>query len=158
MHPSAQQEYGLRCLLRIAERAEEAPVSVAAVAEAEGISPEYAARLMGPLRRAGLVTSTRGAAGGYRLGRPADEISVWDVLQALGRSFFAEGFCDCHSGQRRECVRATDCSIRALWRRADRALREAFAAISLADLQRSEQPMVVWLDAPQLAFVEHPHG
>ncbi len=90
MHPSAQQEYGLRCLLRVAERAEEAPVSVAAVAEAEGISPEYAARLMGPLRRAGLVTSTRGAAGGYRLGRPAGEISVWDALQALGRSFFAD--------------------------------------------------------------------
>jgi len=45
-----------------------------------------------------------------------------------------------------------------MWRHADRAVREHFASISLADLQRPEQPMVVWLDAEQLAFVERPHG
>ncbi len=116
------------------------------IARAEGLGPEYVAKIMGTLRARGLVVSTRGAAGGYHLARPANEIGVWEAIEVLGGEFFPEGFCDCHPGRRRECVHATDCSIRAVWRRVEGTLQAALNAISLEDLQRDETSMVTWLD------------
>ena len=157
MRLSAQQEYGLRCLLRIAERADHLPASSAAIAEAEGISPEYATRLMGPLCRGGLAIATRGPAGGYRLTRPAAEISMLDALEMLGGLFFEEAFCEHHSGHCRECIRAADCSLRAVWQHVDQAMRGLFAGISLADLQRPEGSVLPWLAAEHLGLIDTPH-
>jgi Rrf2 family protein len=142
----ASEEYGLRCLLRVALRDEGAPVSISQIAEAEGLSPEYTAKLMRELRLGSLVRSVRGAEGGYRLAKPAAAISVWSALQVLGGEFFPESFCECHGGQKRECVRASDCSIRALWRKVKGALRETLEGISLEDLRRDELAMGAWLD------------
>ena len=141
----ASEEYGLRCLLRVAQGHGGPPVPVPEIAAAEGLSLEYAAKLLRELRLAGLVRSLRGASGGYALTRAPDEITVWSALEALGGEFFAGDFCDCHAGARRRCVRASDCSLRALWRRVQAALREALAGVSLADLARDEQAMGAWL-------------
>ena len=73
MRLSAQEEYGLRCLLQVAKSATAGPIAINEIATREGISPEYAAKLMRALRRAGLVISTRGAAGGYHLARDPRE-------------------------------------------------------------------------------------
>ncbi len=146
MHILALEEYGLRCLLQLALRDADGPVPAQEIARAEAIGPEYVARIMGTLRAGGLVESTRGAAGGYRLARPAGEISVWDAIIVLGGELFPEGFCDCHPGRRRECIHSTDCAIRALWRKTQRVLQEALAGISLEDLRRDERSMVSWLD------------
>jgi Rrf2 family protein len=150
----ASEEYGLRCLLQLARaesRAEDgAPVSISQIATSEGLSPDYTAKLMRELRMGGLVESVRGTAGGYRLARPADAISVWSALQVLGGAFFSEAFCECHGGQQRQCVRSSDCSLRALWRAVQAALRETLEKISLADLQRDERAMVDWLDPVRL--------
>jgi Rrf2 family protein len=140
------EEYGLRCLLRLAA-ADGAPVPISRIAGAEGLSPEYTAKLMRQLRLGGLVTSTRGVDGGYRLKRPAAQISVWSALAVLGGEFFPEGFCACHPGQQRQCVRTTDCSLRALWRVLQTTLRATLEGVSLADLGRDERSMAVWLDA-----------
>ncbi len=140
------EEYGLRCLLRVAAGAG-APLPISQIAAAEGLSPEYTAKLLRQLRLGGLVTSTRGADGGYRLTRPAARISVWSALSVLGGEFFPEGFCACHPGQQRECVRTTDCSLRALWRTVQATLRRTLEQVSLADLLRDERSMAVWLDA-----------
>ena len=142
----ASEEYGLRCLLRVALRDDGAPVAISQIAQAEGLSPEYTAKLMRELRLGSLVQSVRGAEGGYRLAKPAAEISVWSALQVLGGDFFPESFCECHGGQKRECVRASDCSIRALWRAVKGALRETLEGISLGDLRRDELAMGAWLD------------
>jgi Rrf2 family transcriptional regulator, iron-sulfur cluster assembly transcription factor len=141
----ASEEYGLRCLLRVACGEGCAPVPISTIAEAEGLSPEYTAKLMRELRLGELVESVRGAEGGYRLARPARDISVWSALQVLGGEFFPEGFCACHGGQQDRCVRAGDCSIRALWRTVKQALRETLDAISLDDLRRDERAMGTWL-------------
>jgi Rrf2 family protein len=154
MHILALEEYGLRCLLQVALRATDGTVTAQEIARAEGIGPEYVARIMGTLRAGGLVESTRGASGGYRLARPAGEITVWDAIAVLGGEFFPEGFCDCHPGQRRECLHATDCSIRAVWRKTQGLLQEALERISLGDLQRDEPAMVSWLD---LETLPHPN-
>jgi Rrf2 family protein len=141
----ASEEYGLRCLLQVARGWDAAPVALSAIADAEGLSLEYAAKLLRRLRLAGLVRSLRGANGGYRLSRAPEEISVWSALEALGGDFFARDFCECHSGARLRCVRASDCSLRALWRRVQAALRGALAGVSLADLARDERAMGAWL-------------
>ena len=123
-----------------------APVSISQISQAEGLSPEYTAKLMRELRLGRLVRSVRGAVGGYRLARPASEITVWSALQVLGGEFFPQSFCDCHPGQRRSCVRTRDCSIRALWNALQTALRETLEQITLEDLRRDESAMGTWLD------------
>src|SRR5688572_29860316 len=153
----ASEEYGLRCLLQVARVASGAPVSISQIADAEGLSPEYTAKLLRVLRLGGLVESVRGAEGGYRLARPADAISVWSALEVLGGAFFSEQFCECHGGQQRQCVRASDCGLRALWRAVQAALRDTLARIHLADLQRDERAMTAWLDPVRLVPLTPTH-
>jgi Rrf2 family protein len=147
----ASEEYGLRCLLVVSRAADDATVSISQIAAAEGLSPDYTAKLMRELRLGGLVESVRGADGGYRLARPADAISVWSALHVLGGAFFSEAFCACHGGQQRQCVRSSDCSLRALWRAVQAALRETLESIALSDLRRDEAAMNAWLDPVRLA-------
>ena len=64
----------------------------------------------------------------------------------VGGEFFPDSFCACHPGQRQQCVRTTDCSLRALWRTVQTALRETLEGITLDDLCRDERSMKVWLD------------
>ena len=146
MHILAIEEYGHRCLLQVAFHDPSRPMTAQEIARAEGLGPEYVAKIMAKLRKHCLVVSHRGAAGGYHLARPADQIGVWEAIEALGGEFFPEGFCDCHPGRRRECVHATDCSIRALWRKVEATLQAALNAVSLEDLRRGETSMVTWLD------------
>ena len=144
----AQEEYGLRCLLQVAAHPGPRPITIPGIAQAEGLSAEYTGKLMRALRQGGLVSSTRGAGGGYRLARGADEITPWDVIQALGGPFFSDDFCDSHPGQLRDCVHSTDCSVRALWKRVEGAVRGVLGAVTLADMARSESQMAIWVEAP----------
>lgn len=138
MNITAQEEYGLRCLLRVAMHESGDPMRTQEVATAEGLSLEYAAKLMRILKNGGFVASTRGSAGGYLLARPAGEISVWQVLEELGGPLYEEKFCDAHAGSQLSCMHSTDCSIRALWRNVNGILKTALSAITLADLTQSE--------------------
>jgi Rrf2 family protein len=145
MRPTSQEEYGLRCLLRLARKEAREPVSIQEIADGEGMTPEYVAKLMRVLREGGLVSSTRGAGGGYRLVRPAGDVTVWDALEVLGGEFFSDTFCESHPGQLRDCVHSTDCSIRALWRGINGMLRSALSGVTLADLMRGSEPLFAWL-------------
>jgi Rrf2 family protein len=136
----AQEEYGLRCLLELA-RHDSRPRTIQQIAEAEGLSPDYAAKLLRELRRGGLVESTRGAAGGYRLARGAGAITAWEAIATLGGSLFPEDFCACHAGRVPRCVRSSDCALRAIWRAADGAVRSVLSGVTLADLVASESAM-----------------
>ncbi len=141
----AIEEYGLRCLLQVALHPGPGPMTAPEIARREGLGPEYVGRIMGALRAGGLVVSTRGYSGGYHLARPANEIGVWEAIEVLGGELFPESFCDCHPGQRRECVHAVDCSVRALWRKVENTLKAALNSVSLEDLGRDERTMVTWL-------------
>jgi len=139
MHLLAREETGLRCLLQVAlrgtgSRLTGAPVPIAQIAAGEGISDVYAAKLMRQLRLAGLVESTRGAAGGYRLTRSAKAISVWDAIQALDGNFLPGATCECRPEDRVDCRRTTTCAVTSLWRRLGIDIRSSLEAVSLADL------------------------
>lgn len=143
MHLSAQEEYGLRCLLQVARHRSGEPLSIAQIAESEGLSAEYAAKLMRLLRKGGLVTSTRGAGGGYRLARSPQAITIWDAVQVLGSQFFPESFCSGYPGQLPDCVHTSDCSIRVVWGAVESALRSVLERITLADLESGERTTAV---------------
>ena len=139
MHLLAREETGLRCLLQVAlgelaSGAAQTPVPIAQIAAAEGLSDVYAAKLMRQLRLAGLVDSTRGASGGYRLTRNPEAISVWDAIRALDESFLPGAACDCLPEERLDCQRTTTCAVTSLWRRLGQDIRTSLEAVSLADL------------------------
>ena len=134
MQLSAQEEYGLRCLIQVARHRGEAPLTIPEIAEREGLSPDYTAKLLRALRQAELVVSTRGASGGYRLARPARDITVWAVLQSLGGTVFPEEFCDAHPGQRLECAHTSGCSLKGLWSSLESAVRGVLEGVTVAEL------------------------
>jgi Rrf2 family protein len=134
MRLSSQEEYGLRCLLHIAGKQGESPVSISGIAAAEGLSIEYVAKIMRVLRQGGMVVSTRGAQGGYRLARAPQEIKIREVVEALDGPLFPDTFCTAFTGNQTACVHTTDCSIRLLWQHLGGALESVLGRITLADL------------------------
>jgi Rrf2 family protein len=149
---SAQEEYGLRCILSLART--EAQPSVAGgappeprwltthdIAQREGLSLQYTGKLIRILGRAGLVESVRGRKGGYRLTRPAGEISVAETLAALGGKIYEAGTCDRYKGDRKFCVHTNDCSIRSLWSGLHIMIDGVLSRTTLRDLITSEGTM-----------------
>jgi Rrf2 family protein len=159
---SAQEEYGLRCLLRLAQGKEGGSLTLAELSRLEGMSVPHVAKLMRVLRRAGLVRSTRGKVGGYTLARPAAQVNVGEVLATLGGRLFDASFCQEHAGRERLCTHTTDCSIRSVWRRLQMAVDAVLVRLSLQDLLRSEEEMRVWtspraVSLPVVAAESEPH-
>ena len=150
MRLTAQEEYGLRCLLQVA-REQDGSVTTPQLAEREGLTPAYVHKLMRLLRRGGLVKSVRGRNGGYQLARPADQIDLGSALLALGGSLYSTDFCRQHKGVARVCVRNGDCSIRAVWMAIDQAIQRALGKTRLSDLVRSEPEMAMWIGAQPAA-------
>ena len=138
MKLSAQEEYGLRCLLRVASASEGEIVTIPAIAEAEALSIAYVGKLMSVLRQSGFVESVRGQAGGYVLSRPPEKIAVAEVLASLGGRLFEPGFCDEFVGLERTCTHSIDCSIRSLWRSVQQAVDLVLARVTLKDLLGTE--------------------
>ena len=140
MKLSAQEEYGLRCLLRVASASPES-VTIPAIAKAEALSVPYVGKLMSVLREYEFVESVRGQAGGYVLRRLPEEIAITDVLASLGGRLFEPSFCDEFAGLDKLCTHSIDCSIRSLWRSVQHAVDRALAGITLKDLLRKESGM-----------------
>jgi Rrf2 family transcriptional regulator, iron-sulfur cluster assembly transcription factor len=138
MKLSAQEEYGLRCLLQLA-RAEKQGESrtLAQIAEQEGISTANAGKLMWILSKAGLVQSTRGIKGGYVLARPADEIRLNQVIRVL-EGEPAESHCKSYAGVLDACIHTGDCGIRPVIVELHQIVDNALAEITLSQLLGSE--------------------
>ncbi len=141
MQLTSQEEYGLRCLLRLAQAGSGAILSLHEISQAEAISMPHAAKLMRILREGGLVVSERGPAGGYQLSRPPDRISAKQALQVLGGDFYGGEFCGRFSGQEDLCTHSIDCSIRSLWRAVQSVVDQLLNRTSLRDLMCSEPEM-----------------
>ena len=115
MKITAQEEYGLRCLLQLARAPQGQLVSVKEIAAKEGLSSANAEKLLRLLAKAGLVHSVRGTKGGYLLNRPATSISLGEVVRALGKMESTEHICTSYTGQKDACVHFSDCGIRSVW-------------------------------------------
>lgn len=133
MKLSTKGRYGLRALIDLALYSADEAVTLQSIASRQGISESYLEQLMRLLRKAGLVKSIRGAGGGYVLGKPAQEISVGDILLALEGSLEAvtcptteDGEVACSSG---DC-----CVTRHVWQKINESIISTVNAIWLSEL------------------------
>jgi len=134
---SALEEYGLRCLVQLA-RGGAGPrsgvtLSTREIAEREGLGLEYAAQILSTLRKAGLVTSVRGVNGGFRLARPAAEISVGEMFRALDGPL-TETICDSFTGRLDTCANAGDCQVAPVWEELSRRVYGFLDGVRLSDI------------------------
>ncbi len=136
MHISAVEEYGLRCALQLASLEADAVLAASQIAEREGISVQYASKIMHLFRKSGLVVASRGMQGGFRLVRPAQEISVKAVFAALKEE--RSGFCNQYKGLQEECVHIKGCSVRPVWDVLSSFFDSVLAQLTLGDLARTE--------------------
>src|SRR5438445_12806079 len=117
MKITSQEEYGLRCLLRLAGAEDRHSLTIPEIAASEGLSGPYVAKLLAVLRQAGLVESVRGRTGGYRLATSPSEVRLGSVLLVLGEKLFDDpGYCQRHGGYEVDgnCVHHGGCTLRAL--------------------------------------------
>ena len=135
---STKAEYGVRLLVELGRRGEARPVALASVAEAETLPLSYLEHLVAKLRDAGLVTSTRGAHGGYRLARSAEEIQMLEVVEALEGPVTPM---ECFHAEREGkvlCSHESDgdraCATKMLWTRVQGGVTRALAGTTLAEL------------------------
>jgi Rrf2 family protein len=150
MKITAQEEYGLRCLLRLARVYGEQPLTIPEVAAAEKLSVPYVAKLLSVLRQAGLIESVRGRAGGYNLARPPAEVRLGAVMRALGEPLFEDPvYCERHASPetKEPCVHHDGCTLRALWQTLEQWMRRILDQVTLADLLQSEAQIVQRLRA-----------
>ena len=129
MRLTARSEYGLLALIDLGVRFGEGPVSARGVAERQGIPMKFLEQLLAAMRKAGLVSASRGAHGGFTLTRDPSQISVLEVVEAL-EGPLAPTSCD--GGQL--CGRSGGCAAASVWSRATEALRDVFTTTSVGDL------------------------
>lgn len=118
-------------VMTAAARSPDCSLSAAAVAVRTGIPAPTVAKVMGLLKRAGLLASSRGVAGGFRLARATTAISVADIVEAVDGPI---ALTNCQQGEVSACALEGSCAVRPHWRPINIAVRAALAAVSLADL------------------------
>jgi Rrf2 family iron-sulfur cluster assembly transcriptional regulator len=139
MKITAQEEYGLRILIRIAGCREVTGMSIPQLSETEGLSSHYVAKLTRILRLKGFINSTPGYKGGYVLAKPAREIVIKHVLEALGGVMFDKQFCGLHAGSVKLCTNSVDCSARSLWKMIQFTVDQLLEKVTLHDLANTEK-------------------
>jgi Rrf2 family protein len=131
---SAQEEFGIRCMMALAREGESGFLTIPAIAKAEGLTQSHVAKLLSILRKAGFVNSHRGQQGGYTLSRPAKQMLVADLMATLGGRLTHDNFCNRFVGQADECVHTDDCSLLPLWMRIQDAVDASIKGVTLHDL------------------------
>jgi Rrf2 family iron-sulfur cluster assembly transcriptional regulator len=129
MRLSTKGRYAVTAMLDLALNGQEGPVTLSDISENQGISLSYLEQLFAALRARQLVRGVRGPGGGYFLGRPADEISIADIICAVDEwvEFTrCQGKEDCRGGQR--------CLTHSLWDDLSRQIYDFLTDITLADL------------------------
>jgi Rrf2 family protein len=160
MKITAQEEYGLRCLLHLARAGEGSSLTIPDIAAAEGLSEPYVAKQLAVLRKARLIDSARGRSGGYRLAKSPGEIGLGSLLLVLGEPLFTEpDYCEKHAGTAVDiCVHHGACSLRGLWNTLEHWIRGTLDQITLADLLQNETRIAELVRARLASGVFEPSG
>jgi Rrf2 family protein len=149
---SAKTDYAIRAALELAAAPDDKPVKGERIATAQAIPLRFLENILMQLRHAGLVDSRRGADGGYRLARPASEVTLADVIRAI------DGPLAGVSGTRPEALgfEGTAAPMRDVWIAVRASLRGVLEHVSLADVVAGELPAHVReLVADEDAWIPH---
>lgn len=139
MRVSAKSDYALRALIEIAGRTDREPVSAEEIGRLQEIPHGFLQAILADLRRAGIVVSQRGQSGGWRLARPATEVSIADVIRSVDGPLVSV------YGLRPESVTYNETAmiLQHVWIAARSSLREVFESVSIQDLADSTLPRSV---------------
>ena len=118
-------------MLDVALHQDEGPITLADISVCQGISPSYLEQLFAKLRAAGLVEGVRGPGGGYRLARPADEISIADIVEAVDERSSKKRMVSAHAQEH--------CLSHRLWDELSERIHEFLSGITLADFSEREE-------------------
>lgn len=133
MKVSTRGEYGVRAMVALARHYGDGPLSIAAVARESSVPASYLEQLIGPLRKAGLVESRRGAQGGYLLARSPATIRVGDVYRVM-EGPVAPMECVSEDPADQTCPLIDGCQTRPVWIRVRDSIIDAIDSITLQDL------------------------
>lgn len=131
MRLSTKGTYGLRAMVDIAYYQKIGLVSLKDISVREDISIKYLEKLVNTLKKEGLILSIRGAKGGYKLARPANEISIGEILRALEGNLYPV---DCKVLVEEDCTIEEDCVMKCVWNRINDAINTAVDTLFLEDL------------------------
>jgi len=129
---SKSEEYGLRLVMSLAVSGDQ--LTIRELAEREDLPDTTVAKIVGRLRRAGLVEAVRGRNGGYTLTRPADEISLGTVVSAFEAEVFSSDFCHTMSPGDGPCAKSAGCGLKPVWRGLRSVIGNFLDGITVADI------------------------
>ncbi len=135
MQLTSKARYAVAAMMDLCRHAEERPVPLAAVAARQYISLSYLEQLFRRLREAGLVVATRGPGGGYRLARPAETISIAEIIRAVGEPVQTTG---CGGGPRGCRPDGSRCDAHALWTALEAHIESFLSGVTLAEAANGE--------------------
>jgi len=130
MKISTKGRYGLRIMLDLARNDGDKPRMIGDICKEQNLSRKYAGRLIIALRKAGMITSVRGAKGGYKINRLPREISLLEILETMEGRVSIVDCVECPQ----KCERANDCTARNIWCDLNKKIRSELAAISLQSI------------------------
>jgi len=133
MRITSSIEYATRLMTTLAREHDKALVSAERLAEVDNVPVDYVSQLLAKLRRAGIVTSHRGSAGGYALSRPPKEVTLGQVVRAVDGAVF-EDVCEKYDGGAKDCRHQGGCAISPVWQRLGSLVNGYFDGITLADV------------------------
>lgn len=130
MRISTKGHYGLRSLIDIALNQSEGPVTLNDIAKRQALSVKYLWQVINPLRTEGFLSVTRGAKGGFVLARPADQITMLEVLTTLEGPI---SILKCITDET-VCDRVKTCAARTVWLEVNQAIEKSLASTTLAKM------------------------
>jgi len=136
MKLSAKARYAVRILLDLALREGEGPVRTGDISERTGVSARFTEQILKPLKKAGLVRSTRGAAGGYVLSARPEDISLARIIRIIEGALCLTPCCE----NPETCHRSPSCRSHRAWARVTRVMEAELEGISIKDLH-DDAPM-----------------
>lgn len=139
MKLSTKGRYGLRAFIDLAVWGEKEPVSLTSIAERQDISVSYLEQLMAKLKRAGLVNSIRGVNGGYVIAKPAEEISVGDVLRALEGDLAPVECPGIDNSKMAQCSGSDHCVSKIVWKRINDSINHTVDSIYIGELVKESR-------------------
>lgn len=147
MRITTKGRYGLRAVINLARSNHHRPVSIGSIAAEENVSSEFLEQIFFKLKKAGLIRSIRGPGGGFVLNRGPGEISVHDILQAVGET---RGLTPCTLRRKTLCDRPEPCSAHDIWTGLQKTMEDYLTKVTLKDiLAKSGDKMFATLQAGQ---------
>ena len=136
MKLSARSRYASRILLELARHNSSTPMSAAVLSQHTGVSVQFVEQILKPLKQSGLTRSIRGAAGGHKLARPAEEITLGEVVRLMEGGIHLTVCC---GEKANNCPRRDGCLTRKAWIRVSHSLEQELDAITLDSLAHADQ-------------------